>query len=142
MAIKEKTISKINKIKFIKTYILFNLSQSTSKPNSPAIDSTKPLPTDNFFDSQIHETDIHNRVLKSLHCNRSDHTDASLKICKKLSSQAPSSTAATTSSPQPDCKNSRCKSWSKKRHKSKEPPNIEPNDSITPFIVSNMLDKL
>ncbi|XP_062559276.1 protein O-mannosyl-transferase TMTC1-like [Armigeres subalbatus] len=109
------------------------------------------------------ESDISIRILRTPHCNRSDHLSGSLKNCKIVPKLGRQSSTTTTSPSRGKSSASRGdgktagkhKKWPKPRHKSKGPssssavtdpaasPDLEPNsDGLTPLLVSNLLDKL
>ncbi|KFB36271.1 hypothetical protein ZHAS_00003390 [Anopheles sinensis] len=105
------------------------------------------------------------RILRTPHCNRSEHLPSSLKSCKlaggtvhrppvpgeSTSSSSSTSTESSTSSSSNISKNNgKSKKWSKTRHKPKrqqQPTSagsgkLDPNGALAPLLVSNILDKL
>ncbi|KAL9704018.1 hypothetical protein quinque_007536 [Culex quinquefasciatus] len=92
------------------------------------------------------EPDISIRILRSPHCNRSEHLPGSLKACKIV--PKPSQASTPTSSKSKSTKSSssgKHKKWPKTRHKTKGPPEgqLGPNsEGLAPLLVSNLLDKL
>uniref|UniRef100_A0AAG5DPC2 dolichyl-phosphate-mannose--protein mannosyltransferase n=1 Tax=Anopheles atroparvus TaxID=41427 RepID=A0AAG5DPC2_ANOAO len=112
------------------------------------------------------QAEISIRILRTPHCNRSEHLPSSLKSCKLVgsashrppvpdvseSSTSPSSSSSSTtpSSSNVSKNNGKSKKWSKARHKPKRQQQpaaassgkLDPNDALTPLLVSNLLDKL
>uniref|UniRef100_A0A182XA39 Uncharacterized protein n=1 Tax=Anopheles quadriannulatus TaxID=34691 RepID=A0A182XA39_ANOQN len=93
------------------------------------------------------------RILRTPHCNRSEHIPSSLKACKLAAASAPPTTAHSAA-PEPPSTHSgkgsgKTKKWSKSRHKPKrQQPSgttgLDPNGAplAAPLLVSNLLDKL
>ncbi|KXJ69807.1 hypothetical protein RP20_CCG025792 [Aedes albopictus] len=124
------------------------LHQLILSPTDPAVRSHSSV-----------ESEISIRILRTPHCNRSEHLSGSLKHCKTPpgSSSSPSQTASrvkSSSSRGGDGKTTgKHKKWPKSRHKSKGPTptvtdssassELEPSSGdLSPLLVSNILDKL
>uniref|UniRef100_A0A4Y0BL38 dolichyl-phosphate-mannose--protein mannosyltransferase n=1 Tax=Anopheles funestus TaxID=62324 RepID=A0A4Y0BL38_ANOFN len=96
---------------------------------------------------QPEPAEISIRILRTPHCNRSEHLPSSLKACKlaaaSASSPEPTNTAASSHTGKGSGKS---KKWSKTRHKPKrqQPAGtaLDPNGALAPLLVSNLLDKL
>uniref|UniRef100_A0A182URF7 Uncharacterized protein n=1 Tax=Anopheles merus TaxID=30066 RepID=A0A182URF7_ANOME len=93
------------------------------------------------------------RILRTPHCNRSEHIPSSLKACKLAAASAPPTTAHSAAPEPPSTHNGKgsgkTKKWSKSRHKPKrQQPSgttaLDPNGAplAAPLLVSNLLDKL
>uniref|UniRef100_A0A6E8WCY3 dolichyl-phosphate-mannose--protein mannosyltransferase n=2 Tax=gambiae species complex TaxID=44542 RepID=A0A6E8WCY3_ANOCL len=93
------------------------------------------------------------RILRTPHCNRSEHIPSSLKACKLAAASAPPTTANSAAPEPPSTHNGKgsgkTKKWSKSRHKPKrQQPSgttaLDPNGAplAAPLLVSNLLDKL
>ncbi|XP_062716944.1 uncharacterized protein LOC109401617 [Aedes albopictus] len=119
-----------------------------SSPTDPAVRSHSSV-----------ESEISIRILRTPHCNLSEHLSGSLKNCKipPGSPSSPSQTASrvkSSSSRGGDGKTTgKHKKWPKSRHKSKGPTptvtdssassELEPSSGdLSPLLVSNILDKL
>ncbi|XP_053677834.1 protein O-mannosyl-transferase TMTC1-like [Anopheles nili] len=86
------------------------------------------------------------RILRTPHCNRSEHLPNSLKACK-LAGSASAGTTETTTQPATDKAGpGKQRKWSKTRHKPKRQPSggLDPNrEALAPLLdISNLLDKL
>ncbi|XP_055629999.1 protein O-mannosyl-transferase TMTC1-like [Toxorhynchites rutilus septentrionalis] len=88
------------------------------------------------------DTEVSIRILRTPHCNRSDHVPGLVKHCKISSSTSRSKSSRGDSKPSPGSKH---KKWSKARHKHKRPSQELESASegaLAPLLVSNLLDKL
>uniref|UniRef100_A0A182QU00 Uncharacterized protein n=1 Tax=Anopheles farauti TaxID=69004 RepID=A0A182QU00_9DIPT len=98
------------------------------------------------------ETEISIRILRTPHCNRSEHLPSTLKACKLANASTPSASASTAAtSPTAEASHTgkpaggKSKKWSKTRHKPKRQQSgttLDPNGALAPLLVSNLLDKL
>ncbi|EDS36521.1 conserved hypothetical protein [Culex quinquefasciatus] len=91
------------------------------------------------------EPDISIRILRSPHCNRSEHLPGSLKACKIVPKPSQASTPTSKSKSTKSSSSGKHKKWPKTRHKTKGPPEgqLGPNsEGLAPLLVSNLLDKL
>uniref|UniRef100_A0A182ME02 Uncharacterized protein n=1 Tax=Anopheles culicifacies TaxID=139723 RepID=A0A182ME02_9DIPT len=83
------------------------------------------------------------RIMRTPHCNRSEHLPNSLKACK---TPKPTTTTGTVATPHTGKGSGKTKKWSKSRHKPKRQqsasPALDPNGALAPLLVSNLLDKL
>uniref|UniRef100_A0A182SSC0 Uncharacterized protein n=1 Tax=Anopheles maculatus TaxID=74869 RepID=A0A182SSC0_9DIPT len=98
---------------------------------------------------QTEPAEISIRILRTPHCNRSEHLPNSLKACKLVTaSSSPQPEPTTNPSPVSHTGKTggKSKKWSKTRHKPKrQPPTgtaLDPNGALAPLLVSNLLDKL
>lgn len=129
--------------------------QKTSKTHSSTIRRHSNEIHKNYLESNVDLRIIHRG---STNCNRSDHLHPLIRCTKKhLESESSASPPLIhhhhhhhhpnhhhheNSILSDGNKHCRSRRWSKTRHKHRGPPNIEPNDSVAPFLVSNLLDKL
>uniref|UniRef100_A0A182YIZ0 TPR_REGION domain-containing protein n=1 Tax=Anopheles stephensi TaxID=30069 RepID=A0A182YIZ0_ANOST len=117
-----------------------NGDRSTSHPSK----QTDPHP------HQPEPAEISIRILRTPHCNRSEHLPNSLKACKLVTATSSPQPEPTTSTTNPSTSTGKgggkSKKWSKTRHKPKRQPpagtTLDPNGALAPLLVSNLLDKL
>uniref|UniRef100_A0A182NV99 Uncharacterized protein n=1 Tax=Anopheles dirus TaxID=7168 RepID=A0A182NV99_9DIPT len=98
------------------------------------------------------QAEISIRILRTPHCNRSEHLPSSLKACKLANAPAPSPSKPTAPASTTEASyagkagsGGKSKKWSKTRHKPKRQQSgttLDPNGALAPLLVSNLLDKL